>query len=704
MRGSRHGPVEMLGEHDRTRVGSLVALLPATADIAELSGGLGGSCALLRDRTVLCSPLNGQLTSRGVGLRGRAVQVSAGREFSCAVIVDGTAQCWGVEPFGQLGDGPGPSAPPGEPVVVAGLSGVTSLSAGGFLACAVLKDTTARCWGYNESGALGNNSLVSSPVPVTVAGLTGAVSVAVGLNHACALLQDGTVRCWGAAAPGGLGLRPPFSRIPEVVAGVTGAVAISAGVYQTCALLVAGRVSCWGDWTIASPSTDLGIAAATEISVGSAHSCALLADGTMRCWGDNSHLELGTPTTPDENASAVPVMPAVPAVRQPDDAGRLASTMLPAPARVLETRAGQMPTIDGRDSAIGERPAGSVTRLTIAGRAGVPADASAAVLTVTVVSPRGSGFLTVWSCAVDRPVSSNVNYVIGQTIANSVVVALADADVCIYTQAPTQLAVDEDGYYPAESWYHPTVPTRVLESRVDVPPTVDRVASGLGRRRAGSVTELPLAGRALGLPPGAAVVLNVTVVDPSAAGFVTVWPCGSDRPNASSLNFAAGQTIANLVVTTPGSGGGVCLYTQQDTDLIADLEGYAPFVSGLRTLVPGRLLDTRVGEQPTNDGVTSAIGERAAGSVTALPVTGRGGLPGDPSAVVLTVTVTRPVSAGHVTVWPCGQVKPHSSNVNFAAGDTVAGTVFTSPGDGGAVCIYTQAAADLVVDVDGYEL
>jgi len=70
------------------------------------------------------------------------------------------------------------------------------------------------------------------------------------------------------------------------------------------------------------------------------------------------------------------------------------------------------------------------------------------------------------------------------------------------------------------------------------------------------------------------VVLNVTVTDAQAAGFVTVYPCGSDRPLASSLNYVAGSTVANAVVVKVGGGGQVCLFTQSATNLLADVTGY----------------------------------------------------------------------------------------------------------------------------------
>jgi Regulator of chromosome condensation (RCC1) repeat len=130
-----------------------------------------------------------------------------------------------------------------------------------------------------------------------------------------------------------------------------------------------------------------------------------------------------------------------------------------------------------------------------------------------------------------------------------------------------------NGFYAAASSYTPLVPARLLESRLGAI-TVDGLSQGTGFRAAGSVTELQVSGRG-GVPADAsAAVLNVTVTGAQGDGFVTVWPCGTDKPNASSLNFAAGQTIANAVITKVGSGGKVCLSTSTATHLLADINGY----------------------------------------------------------------------------------------------------------------------------------
>ena len=90
------------------------------------------------------------------------------------------------------------------------------------------------------------------------------------------------------------------------------------------------------------------------------------------------------------------------------------------------------------------------------------------------------------------------------------------------------------------------------------------------------MTALSVVGRGGVAVDAVAVVLNVTVTEAVAAGFVTVFPCGGDRPTASSLNFVAGSTVANAVVVKVGVGGQVCVFTQSATHLVVDVDGYFP--------------------------------------------------------------------------------------------------------------------------------
>ena len=207
-------------------------------------------------------------------------------------------------------------------------------------------------------------------------------------------------------------------------------------------------------------------------------------------------------------------------------------------------------------------------------------------------------------------------------------------------------------------------------------------------RSAGSVTEVQVIGRG-GVPTAAATaVLNVTAVSPASDGFMTVFPCGQAVPEASNLNYRAGQTIPNAAVVKLDVSGRVCVYTSAASGLIVDVNGYTPGTSSVTPLNPFRLYDSR-----------SSAGQRPAGSVTEIPVTGHGGVPADAAAALLNVTAVSAAGDGFMTVFPCGTPVPDASNLNYRAGQTIANTVLARVGAGGQVCVYTSAPAGLLVDV-----
>ncbi len=244
-------------------------------------------------------------------------------------------------------------------------------------------------------------------------------------------------------------------------------------------------------------------------------------------------------------------------------------------------------------------------------------------------------------------------------------------------------------------------PARFLDSRLGAP-TVDGLFSGVGLRPAGSVTELPVAGRASVPADAPAVALNVTVTGAQRAGYVTVWPCGSPQPNASNINYEPGATLANSVIAKVGADGKVCIFTLAATDLIVDVNGFHPAGALFVPLIPGRMLESRIGAAPTADGRFSGIGVRAAGTITQLPIAGRYGVPANADTAVLNVTVTGTLSPGYVTVWPCGSAPPNASNVNYETNATVANSVIARIGADGSVCLYTSASTNLLVDLNGY--
>ncbi len=202
------------------------------------------------------------------------------------------------------------------------------------------------------------------------------------------------------------------------------------------------------------------------------------------------------------------------------------------PERLLDTRPGATPG------------AGEVVELPVAGRAGVPGDAQAAVLNLTGTEAVGDGFVTAWPCGEPRPLASNLNLRAGVTTPNLAIVRLgAGGKVCLFTQSGAHLIADLAGWFPAGSSFTGVTPERLLDTRPGATPG------------AGEIVELPVAGRA-GVPGDAqAAVLNLTGTEAAGDGFVTAWPCGEPRPLASNLNLRGGATTPNLAIVRLGAGG-----------------------------------------------------------------------------------------------------------------------------------------------------
>jgi hypothetical protein len=200
-----------------------------------------------------------------------------------------------------------------------------------------------------------------------------------------------------------------------------------------------------------------------------------------------------------------------------------------------------------------------------------------------------------------------------------------------------------------------------------------------------------------------AVVLNVTVTQPSAESYLTVFPSGATRPLASSLNVVAGQTVPNLVTAKLGADGKVATYNNAGTaHVVMDVVGWygvAGSAGGARynALSPARILDTRFG----TGGFNTAV---AGGSTISPTVIGVGGVPAaGVSAVVLNVTTTQPTAISFVTVFPSGTARPLASNLNVVPNQTVPNLVIAKVGADGKVSVYNNAGAThLVFDVVGW--
>jgi hypothetical protein len=242
-------------------------------------------------------------------------------------------------------------------------------------------------------------------------------------------------------------------------------------------------------------------------------------------------------------------------------------------------------------------------------------------------------------------------------------------------------------------------PRRILDTRTG--------NGGFPIRRVsqGSALALQVLGRG-GVPTigVGAVVLNVTVTNTSGAGFVTAYPGGLRRPNASNLNFMRGQTVANLVQVGVGADGKVDLYVGgASADVIADVEGWVGdstdsyFSNGLfNAYGPQRVWDSRQ-ISTANGWAHQPLRPRQ--TLTFQPLF-------NPSigAVMLNMTATGGSRSGYLTIYPSGATRPLASNVNYSAGRSVPNRVIVGVGTNNSVTIYNggSGAVDVVVDLDGW--
>ena len=375
-----------------------------------------------------------------------------------------------------------------------------------------------------------------------------------------------------------------------------------------------------------------------------------------------------------------------------------------ADTAVIGSAGGFKPTVPFRlvDTRIGLGAArlasGAVTRLQVAGQGTVPADARAVSANFTVIGSTGEGYLTAFACTSTVPTASTVNFAPASVIANAALIPLdATGGLCVFANVDTELVVDINGSVsPASSGrFVPATAARILDTRAEF--------RSPGRLAAGQTLEVQVTGPDTGVPAdSSAVSINVTAINAASNSFVTVYPCSAARPLASTLNPAAGGISSNSVIVGIGTAGTVCFYSPTDVDLAADLFGFVSATAGTRftPLTAMRAMDTRDSQAVLNLGSGGA--PLAAGSTHEISLAGVRGIPAGAVVMSINVTATDSAGAGYVTVWPCSAARPTVSALNASAGVTVANGIQAQLSARGSLCVYTQNATHLIIDVNGY--
>lgn len=360
------------------------------------------------------------------------------------------------------------------------------------------------------------------------------------------------------------------------------------------------------------------------------------------------------------------------------------------PFRLIDTRDGTGGALN-RVLGPGER-----IRCQVAGVGPIPASGVTAVIAnVTAVDASDLNFFTVYPGSTIRPSTSNLNAGPGRPVPNLVMMGVGDdGSIEVFnSHGYAHCLVDVFGYCTATAGdrFTPLTPARLFDTRT---------GEGIRPGKVPSLTpiDIQVAGQH-GVPASGAtaVVVNLTVTEADSPGWMRLSPSGESAGTTSNVNFWAGNTVPNLVICKLGAGGRIALEGFGDgVHVLGDVFGYfGPTGQQVRALPPRRLLDTREG--------VGAPKAQVAGDPIRLPVSGRGQVPSNATAVILNVTATNVGGPSFVTVWPDGEAQPGTSNLNIARGQTVANLVICRLGAGGALRLASPAApCDLIADVLGY--
>ena len=215
-------------------------------------------------------------------------------------------------------------------------------------------------------------------------------------------------------------------------------------------------------------------------------------------------------------------------------------------------------------------------------------------------------------------------------------------------------------------------------------------------------------GRSITVPSTAsAVALNVTSVNTSGDGYVTVWPCETERRLTANLNLNRNTIIGNNVIASIDSAGAICLWSSVGSDLVVDVTGWFD-VSGssspFESVSPQRIVDSREGygspQRKLSPGVPLVIdvvgrtATRSDGSIATVP--------SGVSSIAINLAAVNAVGPGFFTVWPCAVGRSVTASLNYRADSAVSNGFIAAVDDNGQICVYSHVDAHIVIDLLGW--
>jgi hypothetical protein len=295
---------------------------------------------------------------------------------------------------------------------------------------------------------------------------------------------------------------------------------------------------------------------------------------------------------------------------------------------------------------------------------------------------------------VDASCTATVSFTPSRSGQHSASLVVADAFTS-WGSAPTgeHVALSGTAVDPDGGEFHALPPARILDTRTGLG------TGGTPHRLSGSETIVFDVGGHGGVPAAgvSAVAVNLTATGSTIGGWLALFPGDESWPGSSSVNFAPGSTVPNMVVMALGADGRLALRNCcGQVDAIVDVVGWyggaqdAPALA-YNTVTPTRVLDTRSPSSPLGAGETRNL-------AVAGPV-----VPASASAVVINLTATAPTASTFISAFPSGDPLPTASSLNVGAGETRPNLVTVKVGANGSIALYNYAGrVHLIVDVVGY--